>query len=161
MAQFIDPFPGMSKDGPLSEVELIQCLRQGLAAEEEATHFYTLLAERADNEKVKEVLLDIAREEQVHIGEFQQLIEGLDAEEKEAVEEGREEVAEMKEASDADRDEDETDAQEFESEGPDISEEDDNDEESEDGGEEEKEASTDFRISTSTLKEQLKQRLEK
>jgi len=144
MAQFINPFPGMDDDGPLSEVELIQALRQGLAAEEEATHLYTLVAERSDNEKVKKVLLDIAREEQVHKGEFQQLLDELDPEEKEAIEEGRKEVEEMSDES-----------EDFKAEEP---EEESEEDESED---EEKEASTDnpFHISKTTLKKQLKQRL--
>ena len=64
MAQFINPFPGLLQEGTLSETELIQALRQVLAAEEEATHFYTILAEHTDNEKVKEVLLSVYRGKQ-------------------------------------------------------------------------------------------------
>lgn len=92
MAQFINPFPGLLTDGILSDNEVIQALRQALAAEEEATHLYETMAEHTDNALVEEVLRDIAREEQVHIGELQELIDRLDENEKDANEEGRKEV---------------------------------------------------------------------
>jgi len=92
MAEFINPFPGMSKARPISLSELIRALRIDLAAELEATHLYTAHAEATGNDLAKKVLLSIADEERVHAGEFQQLIEFLDSREKELMNKGREEV---------------------------------------------------------------------
>lgn len=98
MAQFINPFPGFLEEGKLGDVELIQAIRQALAAEEEATHLYEMIAEKTDNQLVTKVMQDVAREEQVHKGEFQQLLNRLDPDEAAAIEEGKKEVKEIQTA---------------------------------------------------------------
>jgi uncharacterized protein len=74
MPEFVDPFRGVVPARKMTLSELVRALRLNLAAEEEATHSYTAHADATDNELAKKVLLDIADEERVHVGEFQRLI---------------------------------------------------------------------------------------
>jgi rubrerythrin len=92
MAQFIDPFPGMTPDRRISKPELARALRQALAAEEEAIHLYEAIADATNNERVSKVLRNVADEERVHVGELQQLLEEILPDEKKLIEEGKEEV---------------------------------------------------------------------
>jgi len=48
-----------------------------------------------DNENLKKVFLDIAKEEKTHFGEFQALLLKLDKEQVEELEKGKEEVKEL------------------------------------------------------------------
>ena len=66
-----------------------------MAAEHEAVHLYMAHAEATDHPLAKKVLIDIANEERVHIGEFERLLELLTGDEERWVAEGREEVDEM------------------------------------------------------------------
>ena len=72
-----------------------QILRIGMIAELDAINLYEQLAANATNEQVKEVLLDIAREEKTHMGEFQGLLKMLDPEYIKELEEGEEEIKEL------------------------------------------------------------------
>ena len=72
-----------------------QLLRLSIIAEYDAASLYEQMSEMATNPDVKEVMLDIAREEKVHIGEFEALLEELDPEHEEAEEEGEEELEDM------------------------------------------------------------------
>jgi rubrerythrin len=72
-----------------------EILRAGLIAEYDAVNLYEQMAELTDNEEIKKVLLDIAKEEKEHVGEFQTLLEKEDPELKGAIEEGKEEVEEL------------------------------------------------------------------
>jgi len=92
MAQFINPFPGLTPDKKLDERELARAVRQALAAEEEAVHFYEAVADATDNELVKEVMQEVADEEKVHVGEFQRVLEIMEKDEKKFMEEGFAEV---------------------------------------------------------------------
>jgi uncharacterized protein len=96
MAEFLDPFRGNLPDRVLNKGELIRAIRQDIAAEEEATHLYTAQADATDNKLAKRVLLDIADEERVHIGEFSRLLSILtEGEEDKFLAEGAQEVNEM------------------------------------------------------------------
>jgi rubrerythrin len=96
MAEFVDPFRGKVPECNLTLGELIRAIRLDVAAEEEATHTYTAQAEATDNPIAKRVLLDIAREERVHSGEFLRLLSILTEGEEDAVHaEGAREVDEM------------------------------------------------------------------
>ena len=96
MAEFLNPFQGTLPGRTLNLGELIRAIRQDVAAEEEATHLYTAQAEATDNELAKRVLLDIADEERVHIGEFSRLLSILtEGEEDRFLAEGAQEVDEM------------------------------------------------------------------
>jgi rubrerythrin len=70
--------------------------RAGMIAELDAVNLYEQLAAMSDNKLLKDVLLDIAKEEKTHLGEFQALLLMLDAEQVKELEDGREEVEEMK-----------------------------------------------------------------
>jgi rubrerythrin len=49
----------------------------------------------SQNEKVKRILLDVAKEEKTHVGEFLTLLLGSDKQQQVELEEGRKEVAEL------------------------------------------------------------------
>lgn len=74
-----------------------QILRLSIIAELDAVSLYEQLANMTDREDLKAVLLDIAKEEKTHVGEFQALLLRLDEEQVKELEEGREEVEELTE----------------------------------------------------------------
>ncbi|MFA5405819.1 MAG: ferritin family protein [Candidatus Nanoarchaeia archaeon] len=69
-----------------------EVLRLGMIAELDAVSLYEQLAAMATNNKVKKVLLDIAKEEKTHMGEFQTLLLGLDKEQEQELKNGEKEV---------------------------------------------------------------------
>jgi rubrerythrin len=95
MVEFVNPFSGMVPSRKVTDRELIRALRLALSAEEEAVHLYETLADATDNKLAKTVLQDIANEEKVHAGEFQQVLKILLKDEEKWLREGAEEVAEM------------------------------------------------------------------
>ena len=72
-----------------------EILRIGIIAELDAINLYEQLAAMTEKEEIKEVLLDIAKEEKVHMGEFQTLLLREDKEQVEGLENGKEEVEEL------------------------------------------------------------------
>ena len=72
-----------------------EILRVGLIAELDAVNLYEQLAAMAEREEIKCVLLDIAREEKTHVGEFQALLLKEDEEQVHELEHGRREVEEI------------------------------------------------------------------
>ncbi|MFX1314107.1 MAG: ferritin family protein [Promethearchaeota archaeon] len=72
-----------------------QILRTGILAELDAINLYEQMANLTDNKQLKMVLLDIAKEEKEHVGEFQYLLLKHDQQQKEELEEGMEEVKEL------------------------------------------------------------------
>jgi rubrerythrin len=72
-----------------------EILRVGILAELDAVNLYEQMAAMAEDEDVKKILLDIAKEEKTHIGEFQTLLLELDGEQKEELEKGKREVEEL------------------------------------------------------------------
>jgi rubrerythrin len=68
-----------------------QLLRIGLLAELDAINLYEQLAELATDETVKNIFLDISKEEKVHVGEFQSKLEEDDSLTKKGLEDGEEE----------------------------------------------------------------------
>ena len=95
MPEFASPFSGTVPERRLTNEELIRAIRLNIAAEHEAIHLYMAHAEATDHPLAREVLIDIANEERVHIGEFERLLEILTGDEDKWVAEGREEVDEM------------------------------------------------------------------
>jgi len=71
-----------------------EILRAGIIAELDAINLYEQMAELTDSQDLKDILLDIAREEKTHVGEFQTLLLRLDKQQVEELEAGREEVEE-------------------------------------------------------------------
>ena len=83
--------------GKLSDEDLDkEILRVAIIAELDAINLYEQLASMTENKLVKKVFLDIAREEKTHVGEFQTLLLMRDEEQVKELEEGREEVEELK-----------------------------------------------------------------
>ena len=79
----------------LSESEIDkEILRAGIIAELDAVNLYEQMAAMTSNKDLKEILLDIAKEEKTHVGEFQALLLMLDKEQVEELEHGKEEVKE-------------------------------------------------------------------
>ncbi|GAB5047240.1 ferritin family protein [Thermodesulfovibrio sp. TK110] len=72
-----------------------QILRIGLIAELDAINLYEQLASLTNDEKIKAIFLDIAREEKTHVGEFLTLLLMNDEEQEDELEEGKEEVEEL------------------------------------------------------------------
>jgi rubrerythrin len=70
-------------------------LRQAIIAELDAVSLYEQMAASTSNERVKKLMMDISREEKVHVGEFESLLDELDKEHPKAVEEGKEEAKEV------------------------------------------------------------------
>jgi len=71
-----------------------EILRLGIIAELDAVNLYEQLAEKTKNQNIKKILLDIAKEEKTHVGEFQALLLELDKEQEKELEEGKKEVEE-------------------------------------------------------------------
>ncbi len=72
-----------------------EIIRAGLIAELDAINLYEEMAAHAKKDIVKKVLLDIAKEEKEHVGEFQTLLLMFDKEQVEELKEGKEEVEEL------------------------------------------------------------------
>jgi len=74
-----------------------EILRAAIIAELDATSLYEQMASMTKNELLKKVLLDIAREEKTHVGEFQALLLKEDSEQEKELAEGKAEVEELME----------------------------------------------------------------
>jgi len=72
-----------------------EILRIGMIAELDAVSLYEQLASMTENNDIKKVLLDIAKEEKTHLGEFLALLLKIDEEQKDELEKGKEEVEEI------------------------------------------------------------------
>ena len=95
MAEFMNPFSGMVPDRKLTDRELARAIRLALAAEEEAVHLYEALADASDHPLAAKVLQDVADEEKVHAGEFQELLRLLAPDEQPLLRQGADEVQEL------------------------------------------------------------------
>tara|TARA_Y100000310_G_scaffold343205_1_gene449784 strand:+ start:1680 stop:1961 length:282 start_codon:yes stop_codon:yes gene_type:complete len=69
-----------------------EILRAGIIAELDAVSLYEQLAAMTSDKKIKKVMLDIAKEEKTHVGEFQALLLERDKEQAEELEKGKKEV---------------------------------------------------------------------
>jgi len=74
-----------------------EILRVGVIAELDAVNLYEQLAAMTENENIKKILLDIAKEEKTHVGEFQALLLRIDEEQVREMEKGKKEVEELTE----------------------------------------------------------------
>ena len=75
------------KDGLDKEI-----LRAAIIAELDAINLYEQMADMTRNGDLRKVLLDIAREEKTHVGEFQTLLLMEDEEQVQELEEGKKEI---------------------------------------------------------------------
>ncbi|MEK7143188.1 MAG: demethoxyubiquinone hydroxylase family protein [Patescibacteria group bacterium] len=72
-----------------------EILRVGMIAELDAVNLYEQMAEMTASVKIKKVLLEIAREEKTHIGEFEALLLSRDKEQIQELAKGKKEVEEI------------------------------------------------------------------
>ncbi|MGC8896585.1 MAG: ferritin family protein [Candidatus Bathyarchaeia archaeon] len=82
---------GISKENLDKEI-----LRAGIIAELDAINLYEQMAAMTQNANIKRILLDIAKEEKTHVGEFQALLLMNDKEQEKELEKGKKEVEELK-----------------------------------------------------------------
>ena len=71
-----------------------EILRAGIIAELDAINLYEQMAALAQSEDIRKIMLDVAREEKTHVGEFQELLLRIDKEQVVELEEGKKEVEE-------------------------------------------------------------------
>jgi hypothetical protein len=72
-----------------------EILRAAIIAELDAINFYEQMAALTDDADLKKVLLDIAREEKTHVGEFQTMLLRFDAEQVKEMEHAKREIKEL------------------------------------------------------------------
>lgn len=69
-----------------------EIVRLGMIAELDAVSLYEQLAAETENNDIKKVLLDIAKEEKTHMGEFEELLLRIDKEQVKEIENAKKEV---------------------------------------------------------------------
>ena len=72
-----------------------EILRVAIIAELDAINLYEEMAAMTENNHIRTILLDIAREEKTHVGEFQTLLLMKDEEQAKELNEGKKEVDEL------------------------------------------------------------------
>ena len=80
----------MKKEGLDKEI-----LRAAMIAELDAINLYEQMADMTQNKNIRKLLMDVAREEKTHVGEFQTLLLRKDPQQKNELEEGKKEVKEL------------------------------------------------------------------
>ncbi len=74
-----------------SESEFKRAIRQAIIAELDAVNMYTKMADSVTDPYFRKIILDIADEEQVHVGEFQSMLYTLSPKDSELHQQGQEE----------------------------------------------------------------------
>ena len=72
-----------------------EILRAAIIAELDAVNLYEQMAALTENKHIKTILLDIAKEEKTHVGEFQTLLLMNDKQQEKELAEGKKEVEEL------------------------------------------------------------------
>ena len=72
-----------------------EILRAAIIAELDAVNLYEQMAALTENKHIKTILLDIAKEEKTHVGEFQALLLMNDNQQEKELAEGKKEVEEL------------------------------------------------------------------
>jgi rubrerythrin len=72
-----------------------EILRAAIIGELDAINLYEQMAALTDDADIKKVLLDIAREEKTHVGEFQTMLLRIDAQQVKEMEHAKEEIKEL------------------------------------------------------------------
>jgi len=72
-----------------------EILRSAIIAELDAINLYEQMADMTQDINVKKLLLDVAREEKTHVGEFQTLLLRKDPQQRKEMEEGEKEIEEL------------------------------------------------------------------
>jgi len=71
-----------------------EILRTAIIAELDAVNLYEQMAQLTQDKNLKTILLDVAKEEKTHVGEFQALLLEKDKEQEKELEQGKKEVEE-------------------------------------------------------------------
>ncbi len=82
-------------DRKFTRDEVVQALRIAIIAELDAINLYLQFAKAIDDEKVRKVFEEVAREEKTHVGEFLALLKLFDEEQVSELKKGLEEVKEL------------------------------------------------------------------
>lgn len=90
MANHVNPYDNVQDK--LTTEQLIRQLRSMVNEEFDAATLYENLADVIDDDKVKDMVLDIAKEEIIHVGEFLALIDYLNDKEMEIINDGMSEA---------------------------------------------------------------------
>jgi rubrerythrin len=69
-----------------------EILRSAMIAELDAISLYEQMADMTQNRNIRKLLLDVAKEEKTHVGEFQALLLKEDKEQEKELKEGKKEV---------------------------------------------------------------------
>jgi len=93
--EFTSIEPVVTPERGLNSRELARTIRLAISAEHDAVHLYETIADSTDDERVKKLMQDVADEEKVHEGEFQQLLDTIDSKNRSLQDSGREEAHEL------------------------------------------------------------------
>jgi len=72
-----------------------EILRAAIIAELDAINLYEQMSGTTQNDNIRKLLLDVAREEKTHVGEFQALLLIEDQEQEKELKEGKKEIEEL------------------------------------------------------------------
>lgn len=72
-----------------------EVLRVAVIAELDAINLYEELSSMVDDENVRKVFMDVAKEEKTHVGEFRTLLMAEDEEQYNEIKKGKKEVEEL------------------------------------------------------------------
>jgi rubrerythrin len=82
--------------GKVSKEEIdVEILRTGMIAELDAVNLYEQMANMAQSGDIKKVLMEIAKEEKTHMGEFQALLLKQDKQQAQELDKGKKEVDDL------------------------------------------------------------------
>ncbi len=85
-----------TKESNLSKEQTdLELLRAGILAELDAINLYEQMAATTDDENLKKVFMEVAKEEKTHVGEFQAMLLERDSEQVEELKKGKEETEEI------------------------------------------------------------------
>ena len=91
-AKFINEMMSKIPNEPGEKTDDKDILRTAIIAELDAINLYDQMARNTKNTKLKKVLLDIAKEEKTHVGEFQAFLLELDKEQVKELKAGKKEI---------------------------------------------------------------------
>ena len=69
-----------------------EVLRAAIIAELDAINLYEQMSHMTTNKDIRKILMDVAKEEKTHVGEFQALLLRVDRQQEEELNEGKKEV---------------------------------------------------------------------
>ena len=78
-----------------SERDIADALRISISAELDAINLYLQFASAIEDEKIRKVFEEVAKEEKTHVGEFLALLKALDPEQASELAAGEKEVEEL------------------------------------------------------------------